>query len=274
MKQEPDKLRSHAEQRLQERPQLGVVTPSPAQSVRLVHELQVHQIELELQNEELMRARSEMVDAMARYADFYDFSPTGFISLARNGLILQINLAGAAMLGTVRGLLNGRGLPEFIEWRERPVFNAFLQQVFATEAKQRCTLTLVQDDRLPIQVLIEAMRSVCQQECRAVLVDITDLTRQQKEKLIDEAAKRLTLEGEAERRTNELRTLEATGQQLQNALGADRNVNVAIGITMVQSVLGREDAFNQLRAAARQQRRRLEDLAAEVVHLAERPYGG
>ena len=72
---------------------------------RLVHELQVHQIELEMQNEELMQTRAELEAALRQYTDLYDFAPVGYFTLARDGTILQVNLAGANLLGVERGTL-------------------------------------------------------------------------------------------------------------------------------------------------------------------------
>jgi PAS domain-containing protein len=258
-------LRRYAEDRLRDQSPPGLLAQSLADGQRLLHELQVHQIELEMQNEELRDARSAMDDAMLRYSDFYDFSPTGFISLDNSAAILQINLAAAGMLRTERGMLQGRRLPDFIDRSETGIFNAFLQTVFTSEAKQSCTVALVQTGRPPIYVQVDAMLSLCQKECRAVLVDITDLKRQQALKLTEEATQRIELVREAHRRSGELRTLETSGTQLQNALNAERDVSVAVGITMAQHRIGRDDAFNLLRAASRQQRRRLTDLAKDVV---------
>ncbi|HEX7499328.1 MAG TPA: histidine kinase, partial [Polyangia bacterium] len=62
---------------------------------RLLHELQVHQIELEMQNEELERSRSEVEEGLARYTDLYEFAPVGYLTLTREGEIRQVNLTGA-----------------------------------------------------------------------------------------------------------------------------------------------------------------------------------
>jgi PAS domain-containing protein len=74
---------------------------------RLVHELRVHQIELELQNEELQEAREELEAGLQRYSDLYDFAPTGYLTLDSQGTIRKANLAGARLLGLERGRLVG-----------------------------------------------------------------------------------------------------------------------------------------------------------------------
>ena len=71
----------------------------------LVHELQVHQIELEIQNEELRMAQGQISESLAKYSDLYDFAPVGYITSNREGLILEANLTFAAQLGVERGRL-------------------------------------------------------------------------------------------------------------------------------------------------------------------------
>src|ERR1035438_190567 len=86
-------LRRRAEDRLQTRertPQSAIRNPQSAQ--HLVHELQVHQIELEMQNDELVQARAKVDAVLAQYTDLYEFAPTGYFNLARDGTILAVNL--------------------------------------------------------------------------------------------------------------------------------------------------------------------------------------
>src|ERR1035441_6500085 len=102
----PDQLRSRAEARLREQKQLkaGVATTG-ADSRRLLHELQVHQIELEMQNAELRQARDELEVALENYTDLYDFAPAGYFTLATDGTIRQVNLTGAHLVGIERSRL-------------------------------------------------------------------------------------------------------------------------------------------------------------------------
>ena len=81
---------------------------------RLLHELRVHQIELELQNEELRRAQLELQTSRAEYSDLYDLAPVGYVTLSKQGVILRANLTAAVLLGVPRGQLVKQLLSRFI----------------------------------------------------------------------------------------------------------------------------------------------------------------
>ncbi|MEK7244355.1 MAG: PAS domain-containing protein, partial [Thermodesulfobacteriota bacterium] len=87
---------------------------SPDEVQQTLHDLRVHQIELEMQNEELRRAQEEIEDARARYFDLYDLAPVGYFTLSEAGLILEVNLTAANMLGVARSALVRRRLTSFI----------------------------------------------------------------------------------------------------------------------------------------------------------------
>lgn len=173
MSKSPPSLRAAAEARLAARS--GQNDPAPARSKdQLLHELQVHQIELELQSEELKLAQAKTEEALERYSDFYDFSPVGFLTLTPDGGIARVNLAGARLLGMERSRLIDRRFSSFVADAQRQAFDGFLRRLFASEAGKIGELELVIDDRLPRPVQINAMLSPDRQECRAVVVDITE----------------------------------------------------------------------------------------------------
>ena len=171
-------LRRRAESRLSEkqksqRPAAGD-QPKAEETARLVHELQVHQIELEMQNEELMQARATAIELLARYTDLYDFAPAGYLTLDREGAIRQVNLTGAQMLGVERSRLANRCFGLFVVESDRRVFSDYLQKVFASHTRESCELTLLREGLQPLVVRIEAVRSADGQECRSVVLDITE----------------------------------------------------------------------------------------------------
>jgi PAS domain S-box-containing protein len=173
-------LRARAEGRMKERPRRSEARGQPTAEgmQRLVHELQVHQIELELQNEELQGARAELEAGMERYSDLYDFAPIGYVTLDGDGTIGQVNLSGARLLGLERSRLVGARFGLFVSPEYRPAFNALLEKVFESQAKQVCDLTIGPEKSAPLWVHIEAVASDDGgRECRAVLTDISERRR-------------------------------------------------------------------------------------------------
>jgi len=112
MKKKPDQpaddveLRHRAEERLGEQwksQKSDVGDPGTAEdTARLVHELQVHQIELEMQNEELQQSHAQVETLLAQYTDLYDLAPAGYLTFDREGAIRQVNLTGARLFGVER----------------------------------------------------------------------------------------------------------------------------------------------------------------------------
>lgn len=179
-------LRQRAEARLQQAASSASVLPAEHEMQRLLHELQVHQIELELQNEELRASRAEVEAGLARYMDLYDFAPVGYVTLRADGVILQTNLAAARLLGRERARLVGTCFGAFMTAADLPRFRAFLGQVFSSKAAPVCEVRLLGNEPpLPI-VQIEAVLAPGGQTCHAVVTDIT--ARRQAEARLELAA--------------------------------------------------------------------------------------
>jgi PAS domain S-box-containing protein len=140
---------------------------------RLVHELRVHQIELELQNEELQEAREELEAGLQRYSDLYDFAPTGYLTLDSHGAIRKANLAGARLLGLERVRLVGVRFGVFVSTDCRPVFDVFLQKVFGGQGKQVCDVALSPEHGAWVHIEA-AVFGEDSSECRAAFTDITE----------------------------------------------------------------------------------------------------
>jgi two-component system, cell cycle sensor histidine kinase and response regulator CckA len=125
-----NELRTLAETRLKlrnrEKPDL---LSSPDELLRMIHELSVHQIELEIQQEELVHSRSELEKSLSRYTDLYDFAPLGYMTIALDSKVLELNLTAATMLGVDRSRLHGIPLKMFIRHEDHGVFDALLEKV-------------------------------------------------------------------------------------------------------------------------------------------------
>ena len=168
-------LRRRAEERFGERRAntLADEASSPAETQRLLHELQVHQFELEMQNEELRRARIEVEEGLSRYTDLYEFAPVGYLTLNRAGDIRQVNLTGARLLGLERSRLVGKHLAILVDSDSRPIFNTFLTKVFDNGVKETCEVVVRSELRSPFAVEFSATSSSSGKECRVVATDIT-----------------------------------------------------------------------------------------------------
>jgi two-component system, cell cycle sensor histidine kinase and response regulator CckA len=177
-------LRRRAEERLREQhPEAGQAR-TEADTQRLVHELQVHQIELAMQNEELRKARDEMEAGLERYSDLYDFAPVGYLTLDRKGTIREANLTAASLLGIERSRLVKRRFGICVSAADLPAFNAFLTKVFESKAREFWEVTLLQEGKPAVELRIEALVAASGQECRAVLADITESKRAEEDRLI------------------------------------------------------------------------------------------
>ena len=152
---------------------------TPAETQRLVQELQVHQIELEMQNEELLLAQAEAEAARARYVDLYDFAPVGYFSLSPAGQIEQLNLRAAQLLGTVRQRLVGRRFALFLTPDQRLEFGQFLTRVFRADRTQSLELRLQREDGVAIFGQLEGLRVLTAggPQCRLAVLDTTERRR-------------------------------------------------------------------------------------------------
>ncbi|WP_310491365.1 sensor domain-containing diguanylate cyclase [Dechloromonas sp.] len=140
--QKQKKLRDRAEANLayQNQPDRQPVGNDPRQ---LLHDLHVHQAELEMQNEELRRAQAELEDSRMLYRDLYDLAPIGYCTLDDEGLIVQANLTAATLLGVAREALVKQPIRRFIATEEQDTFHFYNQQLISTEGVHTCDLRMV-----------------------------------------------------------------------------------------------------------------------------------
>jgi len=130
--------------------------PTPDEVRRTLHELRVHQIELEMQNEELRRYQVELEASRANYFTLYDLAPVGYCTLSVRGLILEANLTLASLLGVTRSALTSQPLTRFIFRDDQNIFYLHRKKLFATGASQVAELRMVRADAQIIWVNLEA----------------------------------------------------------------------------------------------------------------------
>jgi PAS domain-containing protein len=133
-KKRESELRQRAEKILSVKPEAFQSLPS-VDVQKLIHELSVHQIELEMQNAELRRVQLELQEARDKYVDLYDFAPTGYFTLDSNSLILEVNLAGGNLLGSEKHSLIGTQFAASISPDSQDVFYFHYRNMLKTGLK-------------------------------------------------------------------------------------------------------------------------------------------
>jgi PAS domain S-box-containing protein len=144
----------------------------------LEHGLEVYQAELEMQNEELQQARDELEIGQNKYTELYDFAPVGYFTFDANGLIREINLAGARLLGPERGELKNVPISRFIaDDAGREVFSRHLEEVLKKEDTQSCEIDLTQKNGQVIFTKVQStLLSTSVGQNKAILSSIVDVT--------------------------------------------------------------------------------------------------
>jgi PAS domain S-box-containing protein len=169
-------LRREAEARLkQQRLASGVGEKKTEVDLRrLQHELEVHQIELEMQNEALQDAQAATEEALERSIDLFDFAPLGYFNLAADSSILEVNLAGARLAGIERTRLVKRRFVSLVSERDRQDFEVYLKRIFRGGGRGTFEGEFSSGGTVPIQIQMEAVVSADGMEARATVFDITD----------------------------------------------------------------------------------------------------
>jgi PAS domain S-box-containing protein len=204
-------LRSRAEEELRQR---GHSIATGADALALCHELEVHQIELQMQNEELMRAQTQLAASEEKYRELYEFAPIGYLTLEDSGKILEANLAAASILGKERKDLLNCSFQSFLAHGSHAQFEAFCGRVLLSDKKETVELRLKSAAGSPRWTMIEArsLQESPHHHCLMAIVDITE--RKRAEEALQQS--RDTLEQKVEERTAELikanRAAEAAAQ--------------------------------------------------------------
>jgi PAS domain S-box-containing protein len=176
-------LRGRAEEQLLAKAALSRVPRNRQESRQIVHELEVHQIELEMQNAVLRQARDELEIALDKYTDLYDFAPVGYLTLDQDGIIGDANFTAASHLGVGRTRLLGQRFESIVAPGSREEFSTFLSTVFSCQSKQICEVALLNCSAQSLFVQVEALPSASGRDCRVALIDIS--RRRQMEEQIE-----------------------------------------------------------------------------------------
>ncbi len=169
-------LRKKAEKRL--KPETIPIDKLSDEEVRkLAHELQVHQIELQMQNEELHSAQLLIEESRHKYLDLFEFAPIGYFTISEEGLILEANLTGAAMLGIERNLLIKKPISKFIAREYQDQYYLYKKAIYDGKEANACELKMVKKDGTVFHVQFEG--SIAHdagdntRQCRTLITDIS-----------------------------------------------------------------------------------------------------
>jgi PAS domain S-box-containing protein len=187
-------LRSRAEQRASAAESTEIDTLDLVEARRLLHELSVHQIELEMQNSELRASQDQLEVSKKRYFDLYDLAPVGYLTLSEKGLILEANLTVAKALGVERVALPGLPLSRFILSNDQDIYYKHCRSLFTSGQPQNCELRFKQKDNAPFWARLESNLAEAEDGAPSWRLIVTDITkRKQAEEERNRALQQLEL---------------------------------------------------------------------------------
>ena len=232
---------------------------------QMLYELQVHQIELEMQNEELRRTHVELDLISKRYYDLYELAPTGYCTLSEKGLFVATNLTAATLLGIHRKKLINQPISRFISKEDQDIYYLYRKKLFETGEPQTCDLRMIKEDGTTIWTTL--VTTVAQDVdgtpvCRLAISDITELKKVQEEKTNHQLE---ILQKKSERRESIGRLAGGVAHDFNNMLG------VILGYT--ELVLNRVNPTQPLYAELSEIRKSAErcaDLAQQLLTFAGR----
>lgn len=143
--------------------------------LKLIHELRVHHVELELQNEELIKANEQAETASDKYSNLYDFAPIGYFTLSKEGSIIELNFIGASMLRKERSELVNKKFAVFISNDTKPVFDLFCEKIFSSFEMQTCEIILETDGFEHLHV---NLTGIVTKDGEHFLLTVADITSQ------------------------------------------------------------------------------------------------
>lgn len=173
-------IRQRAEEAIRNDNSIAWESLPPEQMQQLLHELRVHQVELEMQNDELRRTQHELEVSRARYFDLYDLAPVGYLTVSEDGLILETNLTFATMLGVERNALLKQPLTSYIFVEDQDSYYLRRKQLLETGAAQSLDMRMLRTDGSIFHAHLQATRGQ-NGECWITLEDINELWQARQE---------------------------------------------------------------------------------------------
>jgi two-component system sensor histidine kinase UhpB len=240
---------------------------------RLIHELQVHQVELEMQNEEMRGTQAELEDSRGRYKELYDFAPVGYVTLDQFGLILEANLTAATLLNVTRAALIGKHIQSFMDRESADALHLFLRKPLPPGMKEILPCRLRPAEGTPFEISLnvggEFDRSDRLVRYRVVLVDVSALKLMERQ--ARETGNRLRSLA-SELNLSEERTRKAIAQTLHDEVGqmlalARMKLSSALNLpeeTAVEKIV--EEVLDMLGLVIKETRSLMVEISPPVLH--------
>ncbi len=168
-----ESVRERAELKVQNKKSRHHAVETGIDTMELIHELEVHQIELEMQNEELMEAKSQVQELVEKYYEFFDFAPCGYFILSQFGVITEVNLTGSIMLGVNRSHLVNKRFGLFIAEASKHTFAAFLDNIFNNSTKECCEL-IIDTGGETKYIYLSGIATENNEQCLCTMIDISE----------------------------------------------------------------------------------------------------
>ena len=166
-------IRQKAEEVIQSKTSKFNSKLSESEILKLIHELEVHQIELEMQNEELIIAKEKAEKASEKYAELYVFAPFGYYTLSNTGEIVELNLAASQILDRERSFLLNRQFGIFVSEDTRPIFNEFIENIFNSYNRFTCDIAISTNLISPKHLHLSGIITENRKQCLLTVVDIS-----------------------------------------------------------------------------------------------------
>ncbi|WP_020485196.1 putative bifunctional diguanylate cyclase/phosphodiesterase [Methylomonas sp. MK1] len=183
----PADLRRYAEQKLAARPLKSKKSPNDEQ--RLLHELLVHQIELETVIENLRHTQDELAVSQARYFDLYDLAPVGYLTVSAHDIILEANLTATQLLGVPRHTLHSQVLSRYIAFADQDIYYLHRKALMESKQAQTCELNFVKADGADFCVRLEMNLAIAADGEQILRIVISDVSREKtKDQFLRQAA--------------------------------------------------------------------------------------
>lgn len=157
-------------------------------TLKLIHELEVHQMELEMQNEELLLAKEQAEQAIEKYTELYDYAPCGYFTLSQDGTVIEANRTGDDMLGKLHSSVLNSQFGFFITDDTKNIFSAFLERLFKSKVTESCEVNLITKDKKSFFGYLSGVIARDTGQCNVTLIDITE--RKEAELALEDSKKR------------------------------------------------------------------------------------